>query len=108
MVVTAELLTYGLAGLPLTVPADLVAACRKGTSPAEWTVAPAIADVRSLLMAGIDRIEADLADGRFQDWRPYRTTPGVVLASVDDALSFNLFHEGLHLGSVLALRKLVA
>ena len=67
-----------------------------------------LAEVRDLLLSLPDRTEADVRAGRFETYREYRTTPGVVLASVDDAVRFNLYHEGLHLGAILALRKLVA
>ncbi len=60
-----------------------------------------LVELVTLRLGGLDRA------GRFETYREYRTTPGVVLASVEDALRFNLYHEGLHLGSVLALRKLV-
>lgn len=108
VVVTLELLTYGLAGLDLPVPAAMVADFRKGTSPSSWTETPDPEAVRHHLHASPGRLEADLRAGRFTDYREYRTTPGVVLASVDDAVSFDLYHEGIHLGAVLALRKLVA
>ncbi|MEL6616867.1 MAG: DinB family protein, partial [Bacteroidota bacterium] len=35
LVVTQQLLTYGLSGLPIHAPEALVALCRKGTSPAD-------------------------------------------------------------------------
>lgn len=108
VVVTLELLTYGLAGLDLTVPAPMVAAFRKGTAPAGWDALPDVEAVREHLHASPDRLEADLRAGRFESYREYRTTPGIVLASVDDALVFDLYHEGLHLGAVQALRKVVA
>lgn len=108
VVVTLELLTYGLAGLDLQVPASMVAAFRKGTSPAGWDEAPDSEAVRDHLHASPDRLEADLRAGRFEAYREYRTTPGVVLSGVDDALTFDLYHEGLHLGAVLALRRALA
>ena len=63
------------------------------------------AQVRDAFLALPDQAEADLRAGRFEQYRAYTTTPGVVLASVEDAVRFNLFHEGLHLGAILALRK---
>lgn len=107
VVVTAELLTYGRAGLDLPSSPALVAACRKGTSPDAWAAPPDTAEVRRRLAASPDQIEADYRAGRFQTYDPYTTTPGVVLGSVEDALRFVLFHEGLHLGTVRALRRLV-
>ncbi len=49
-----------------------------------------------------EQAEADLRAGALRPFREYTTTPGVVLASAEDALRFNLYHEGLHLGSILA------
>ncbi len=107
LVVTMQSLVYGLSGRPLGVPDAWVAAFRKGTTPQDGVAAVPYAEVRNAFLALPDQTEADLRDGRFEQYREYTTTPGVVLADVEDALRFNLFHEGLHLGSILALRKLV-
>lgn len=104
---TEQMLTFGLAGLPLDLPDGFVADLRKGSSPRSWQRAWRWPEVRELLLALPDRTEAAYRAGDFAPFaRPYTTTPGVVLASVDDAVRFNLYHEGLHLGAILALRKL--
>ena len=104
--VTLDLLTYGLAGLDLP-SGDAVAAFRKGTSPAGWSAPPDVDATRRLLTDGVDRLEADLRAGRFEGapFRSYTTTPGVTLAAFGEALTFDLYHEGIHRGSVLALRR---
>lgn len=107
VVVTAEVLTYALSGLDTNVPREYVKMFRKGTSPADWDAPPDIDGVRRWLTESPDLLEADYRAGRFETYREYTTTPGVVLASVEDGIRFNLFHEGLHIGSVLALRKFV-
>ena len=107
LAVTEQALVYGLSGLPLGVPEAWAEAFRKGTTPADGVAAVPYADVRDAFLALPDQTEADLKAGRFATFRPYRTTPGVVLTSAAEALRFNLYHEGLHLGSILALRKLV-
>ena len=106
LVVTMQSLVYGLSGLPLGVPDEWVAAFRKGTTPQDGVAAVPYGEVRDAFLALPDQAEADLRAGAFRQYREYTTTPGVVLADVGDALRFNLFHEGLHLGSILALRKL--
>ena len=105
LVVTMQALVYGLSGLPLGVPDDWVAGFRKGTAPQDGVAAAPYAEVRDAFLALPDQVEADLRAGAFERYREYTTTPGVTLSSVSDALRFNLFHEGLHLGTVLALRK---
>ena len=105
--VTAERLTYGLARLDLPGPAWAHDAFRKGTSPADWATPPDVDATVALLDGFAERVEGDARAGRFASFRDYTTTPGVTLTSLDEAVAFDLYHEGLHLGSVLALRKLV-
>lgn len=109
LAVTLDLLTYGLAGLDLPAPPEAVAAFRKGTSPADWDAPPDRESTRRLFLLGPDRLESDVRAGRFDGapFRSYTTTPGVTLTDLDGALAFNLYHEGIHLGAILALRKLV-
>lgn len=105
VVVTQQLLHYGLSGLPLNVPDELVAQCRKGTSPADWDTPPDLAEIQHLLMELPRQLEVDLEAGRFTTFRPYMTSVGVELADLETALAFNQYHEGLHTGSILALRR---
>ena len=105
LVVTMQSLVYGLSGLPLGVPDGWLDDFRKGTTPQDGVAAAPYAQVREHFLTLPDQTEADVRAGTFRQYREYRTTPGVVLASVADALRFNLFHEGIHLGTILALRK---
>ncbi len=107
LVVTQQVLVYGLSGLQPNVSAEMMGAFRKGTSPRDWDRAWTLAEIREPFLSLPDQTEADLRAGRFETYREYTTTPGVTLRSVDDAVRFNQYHEGIHLGSVLALRKLV-
>ena len=104
---TEQALTYGLSGLSVGLPDGFMRSFRKGSSPRDWDRAWTWDEVRELLISLPERTEADYRAGRFETFTEYRTTPGVVLASVDDAVRFNLYHEGLHLGAILALRRLV-
>ena len=108
LAVTEQLLAYGLADQPLGVSDEMVGAFRKGTSPRDWTRAWTWDEIRTLFLTLPDRTAHDVAaGGRFSGFRSYTTTPGVVLNSVEDAVRFNLYHEGIHLGSVLALRRML-
>ncbi|WP_412062790.1 DinB family protein [Rubrivirga sp. IMCC45206] len=103
--VTADLLTYGLARRAVPSPDWAVAAFRKGTAPADWSSAPDIAATRALFDTGLAPLAADLGTDIFADFRPYTTTPGVTLASVEQAVAFNAFHEGLHTGTIAAIYR---
>ncbi len=105
LVVTQQLLIYGRSGLPLYVDERMVAENRKGTSPASWTAQPDIAEVKALLLDLPARM-ADDAD-RFTSYEPYPTSTGVTLGTLDDALRYNLHHEGLHGGAIASLLRFV-
>lgn len=107
VVVTQQILAYGLSGQDLRVPDALVAAYKKGTEPPKMVSDADMALVEQLLVETIEWTQADYAKGLFTNFTPYTTSAKVTLNHIEDALTFNLFHEGLHLGSVLALRKLV-
>lgn len=107
VVVTQQILTYGFSGLDMHVPDALVAAYKKGTEPPEKVSDADMALVEKLLVDAIVGTQADYDKGLFTKFTPYTTSAKITLENIEDALAFNLYHEGLHLGSVLALRKLV-
>ncbi|MFS4415845.1 DinB family protein [Maribacter sp. 2307ULW6-5] len=104
-VVTQQLLVHKLSGLPMQVSSALVERYKKGTFPQQEVSSEEIENVRELLLTTLDWTETGLAKGQFTHFTPYTTSARVTLTSVEDAVCFNLFHEGLHLGSILALRK---
>ena len=53
-------------------------------------------------------LKQDYEAGLLSGFRPYTTFTGITLETIEDALAFNNFHEGLHLGTILALRNFVA
>lgn len=107
LAVTQQLLTYGRCKLPLNVPESWPDLFRKGTSPRTWGEVPDANEVKAALRELPEQFAADYRAGRFGGFEPYQTATGPLLETVEDAVIFNDFHEGLHLGAILALRKLV-
>lgn len=108
LAVTPYLLCYKLSGLEMTISEEMVNRYRKGTTPdghivdeKEWE------EIKSIFLGFGDQLEADYDKGIFKTYHEYTTSPGVVLTDVEKAIDFANFHEGIHLGVVLALRKLV-
>lgn len=105
IIVVQQLLHYARAGLELHIPDDLVAKCRPGTSPADWQRAPDVAMLHDLALRLPEQLEHDLTAGRFANYDPYTTRTGAILTTIEGALAFNLFHEGLHVGIMLSIAK---
>lgn len=107
VIVTQQILTYEMAGVDPNVPAELITAFRKGTKPTEFIDGKKIEQIKSLLYKPIDKTIEDLKTDIFNGYQPYTVSTGSTLSSVKDALHFNNFHEGLHLGYLFSLRKFV-
>jgi DinB superfamily len=107
IIVTQQALHYRLSGLPTVTTREDIAMFKTGSSPADWAREPDMNRLRALLDETADRLEPDCEAGLFANFRPYTTSTGVDLGNFEEALAFNNFHEGLHLGAILALRNLV-
>ena len=107
MVVTQQLLHYKLSGLDCLAPEELIEEHRKGTSPTKTFSNEEFEEVKELLAGLPDTLEEDFNEGIFETYTEYPTSTGFVLDSFNTAINFNNFHEGIHLGIILSIKKLV-
>ncbi|GAB2776670.1 DinB family protein [Rhabdobacter roseus] len=107
LVVTQQVIFYRLSGLELLVSKDWVDRYRRGTRPEQTASTDEIAALKSQLMELIGVAEQDYQKGCFGTFQPYTVSYGAQLESIEDAMLFNNVHEGLHLGCILSLKKLV-
>ncbi len=105
VIVTQQLLVYKLSGLPMMIDDKIVDLYKKGTKTERPATALEVAEIKKLLFTTLDKTEKDLQNRVFSNYNDYETSTGFVLKSVQDAISFNNFHEGIHLGYILALKK---
>ncbi|MBG6132883.1 hypothetical protein IWQ47_005205 [Aquimarina sp. EL_43] len=107
VVVTQQLLVYKLSGLPMMIDNEMVDLYRKGTKTERPATAEEVSEIKKLLFTTLDKTEKDLSNDIFKSYNDYETSTGFVLKSVEDAMNFNNYHEGIHLGYILALRKAI-
>ena len=104
-VVTQQSLVYGLSNIPLLVDDPLVQTYRKGTQTEHDATEEEVRLIKSLLISTIEQTKLDYDNAVFKNFTPYTTSLNVTLTSVEEALSFNTFHEGIHLGYILAMKN---
>ena len=105
VIVTQQSLVYSLSGLPTVVSKDMVERYRKGTKP-EGNLSQAEVDaIKNLLFSTIEKTKEDYNAKLFQSFNEYTVTTKSTIRNVEEAIEFNNFHEGIHLGYILALRK---
>ena len=105
LMVTQQILCYKLSGLPMAVDAEELRRFAKGSSPADWDSDPDDSEILEKLALLPQKLRDDLIQGLFTTYEPYETSTGFVIASIEDAIAFNNFHEGVHLGIMRAMVK---
>tara|TARA_R110002049_G_scaffold106898_3_gene254431 strand:+ start:2811 stop:3269 length:459 start_codon:yes stop_codon:yes gene_type:complete len=108
VVVTQQLLVYKLSGQAMRVDDALVEKFKKGTVPDGTATDKELPLVEELLLSTVAWMQEDYANGIFNGYNEYTTSANVSLKTVEDAIIFNVYHEGLHLGAILSLMKAVA
>ena len=106
-IVTQQLLVYNLSATPMIISDELVEMYRKGTK-VERDVTQAEVDlIKGLLFSTIEKTKEDYENRIFQTYHEYTVTTKSTLTNVDEAIAFNNFHEGIHLGYILALKRCI-
>lgn len=104
-VVVQQMLVYGLSNIPMHISGEEVAGYKKGTKP-EGNIHKADVELcKKQLFELLKQTETDLANGIFKTYNVYTVTTKTILTSAEDAIEFNNFHEGIHLGYVMALQR---
>ena len=107
LVVTQQLLCYKLSGLDCLVDDELIENFKKGTTPSYQVSAQEFEKIKNLFLELPEKLATDYSKGIFKNYAAYTTSANVTLNSVEDAIAFNNFHEGIHFGVLLQLKKLV-
>lgn len=107
VVVTQQLIVYNLSGLKMKVPNELVDKFKKGTVPDGTATDEEMDMIKGFLFSTVEWTQGDYENGVFKDFNEYTTSAKVTLRDVEDAIAFNMFHEGLHLGVILSLEKML-
>jgi len=105
VIVTQQQLCYSLSGLDTHVSEAMIHTYRKGTRPEEDVSEDEVDELKVLAQDTVIRLENDMHDKVFKNYRKYPTQLGMVLHNFDEALVFNSMHESLHLGYAMAMLK---
>jgi len=107
VLVTQQLLHYKLSDLNCLCPDDLIETYKKGTSPTVTFTEEEFEEVKELFAGLPDTLQEDYEAGIFENFTEYSTSTGFVIHSIEDAIGFNNFHEGIHYGIIRAIKKFV-
>ena len=105
LIATQQQLVYGLSGLPMYVTDEFVAKYGKGSKPINNVTQEEVDEIKELLFSTLEKTQLDFKKGVFKEYKAYTTSTNSTIKSVKEAIEFNNFHEGIHLGYILAMKK---
>ena len=80
---------------------------KKGTLPTVTFTEEEFEEVKELFAGFPDTLQEDYEAGIFENYSEYPTSSGFVIHSIEEAIAFNNFHEGIHYGIIRAMKKFV-
>jgi hypothetical protein len=107
IVVVQAALLYKRAHRQLPVPDSYFGDFFHGTSPADWNGQPDTEQLFELLRTIGNTVTEDFRAGVFRDYPPFTLGNGVAINDADEVLTYHIMHEGIHLGMMLSIKKLV-
>jgi hypothetical protein len=107
IVVSQQGLIYRLSGLPVHVSEEMTEKYKNGSRPNGDVSQEEVDEIKHLLIALVKQTKADFEAGKFQNYTEYQTKTGFLLTTFKDAMEFNNYHEGIHLGMIMNIRKFI-
>lgn len=107
IVVAQQALIYKTSDLQGYISKELFQLYKPGTQPTGNALENEAQELKGLLISLVEQTEMDFSDGKFVKFNERMTGTGFYLSSLKDALEFNNYHEGLHLGYMMNIRKFV-
>ena len=107
VIVVQQSLVYRLSGLSTYVTDELTNVYKNGSKPTGVTTQAEVDQLKGLLITLIEKTKEDFASGKSKTYTEFTTSTGFHLASLKNAMEFNNYHEAIHLGFMMNIRKFV-
>jgi uncharacterized damage-inducible protein DinB len=110
--VSQEKMVFTLAGEENKSPEGYISLFAGGTAPSMWEESsiaiPTLEEITTCLRDQPGRIQEQFA-GRLGDplAEPFKAATGIVFATVEEVIHFSIYHEGLHTGVIMSLKKML-
>ncbi len=107
IIVAQQVLVYKLSALPMMISDAMVEKYKNGSRPEQDVTQEELDAIKQLLFDTIHKTNLDYQNGLFEGYNEYTTSIGFNLKSAEEAMVYNNFHEGLHVGVMMAIKKFI-
>lgn len=107
MIANQQILCYRNAGAEPVIADEFIDKYKTGTRPENFIDENEVKKFFQYLLSTIDRFEKDSETKMFKHYEPreFKSYPGLKLENIKDAAKFVTFHDGLHIGYCMALKR---
>ncbi|MDP2413720.1 DinB family protein [Daejeonella sp.] len=107
LIAAQEGIFYLRGKLELNVEQEFFNSFKNGSRPDREILAEELENIKSLLFSSLDQFESDLGKNVFHNYPAWTTSMGIEINSIEDALNFLPFHEGLHLSYIMVYKRMI-
>lgn len=107
IIAVQQRLFYSTANLPMNISTELFERYKGGTKPSVTTTQAEVDELKGLLISLVEKSIVDFNAGEFVSFTETTTGSGFHLSSTEDAINFNNYHEAIHLGFMMNIRKFI-
>ena len=107
IVTVQQMLVYKLSGLGMMISNEMVDTYKKGTKPEREITQEEVNEMKDLLFSTFEQTKEDFANDIFEDYMEFTTSVGFTIKSAKSAMEFNNYHEALHTGIMMQIKKFI-
>ena len=108
ILVTQQILIYKFSGLPMCFSDEFIARYVNGSKPNLDFSKEDFELIKASLFATANQLKQDFKAGVFKTYQEFTTkSSGFLMTSAQQAIEFNNFHESMHLGIMMQMKKFI-
>lgn len=107
IIVVQQMLVYKLSGLTMMVSEEVVDKYKRGSRPEHSVTQEEVNEFKKLLWSTVEQTKKDFANGIFKNFSEFTSLTGYTMKSAKDAMEFNNYHEAIHTGIMMQIRKFI-
>ncbi|WP_396165556.1 DinB family protein [Flavobacterium sp.] len=106
-IVVQQMLVYKLSDLPMMIYDEMADKYKRGSKPEHSVSQIEVNEMKALLFSTLEKTKKDFSEKLFQNYNEFTSMSGFTMKSATDAIEFNNYHEALHLGIMMQIRKFI-
>ncbi|OGS81361.1 MAG: hypothetical protein A3G95_00745 [Flavobacteria bacterium RIFCSPLOWO2_12_FULL_31_7] len=107
IIVSQQRLAYLLSGNETLISEEFTNKYVNGTIPDGNATQEEVDEIKQLLFSTIEQTILDYENGKFDNYTETQTRTGFLLTNIEEAMLFNHYHEGIHLGFMMKIKRFI-